>query len=195
MNEIMNKLFIPILEGTTRVQRKSINVARLVLEVSKEYKEVESIFVDPNDFDFPGDGNDPEGKDPRYTKITQRADGFFIVTPEYNHLIPGSLKRMLDSELKNYIHKPVAFAGVSNGPWGGVRAIEALVTTVREMSMVATFTDVQFPKVQEIFDEQRKLKDDAYVRRIKKSFDELIWMAKVLKHGRENEPSQYHQKS
>jgi len=195
MNEIMNKLFIPILEGTTRVQRKSINVARLVLEVSKEYKEVESIFVDPNDFDFPGDGNDPEGKDPRYTEITQRADGFFIVTPEYNHLIPGSLKRMLDSELKNYIHKPVAFAGVSNGPWGGVRAIEALVTTVREMSMVATFTDVQFPKMQEIFDEQRKLKDDAYVRRIKKSFDELIWMAKVLKHGRENEPSQYHQKS
>jgi len=97
MNEIMNKLFIPILEGTTRVQRKSINVARLVLEVSKEYKEVESIFVDPNDFDFPGDGNDPEGKDPRYTKITQRADGFFIVTPEYNHLIPGSLKRMLVS--------------------------------------------------------------------------------------------------
>jgi len=63
------------------------------------------------------------------------------------------------------------------------------------MGMVATFTDVQFPKVQEIFDEQGKLKDKTYIKIVKRSFDELIWMAKVLKSGRENEPSQYHQKS
>src|SRR5690606_9661531 len=131
----MSKLFIPILQGTTREGRQSINAAELILKVSKEYDEIETILVDPRDFNFPGDGNEPEAKDPRYTDITKRADGFFIVTPEYNHSIPGSLKRMLDSELKNYIHKPVAFAGVSAGPWGGVRAIEALVTTVREMGM------------------------------------------------------------
>lgn len=190
----MKKLFIPVLAGTKRVQRKSIHAARFVLEISKQYEEVESVLIDPNDFEFPGDGNDPEGKDPRYTELTAKADGFFIVTPEYNHLIPGSLKRMLDSELKNYIHKPVAFAGVSNGPWGGVRAIEALVTTVREMGMVSTFTDVQFPKVQDIFDENGKLLDEAYIKRVQRSFNELIWMAKVLKAGRENEPSQYHPK-
>jgi len=190
----MNKLFIPILEGTTRVQRKSINVARLVLEVSKEYKEVESILVDPNDFDFPGDGNDSEGKDPRYTEITAKADGFFIVVPEYNHSFPGSLKRMLDSELQNYIHKPVAFAGVSSGMFGGVRAIEALVVTVREMGMVTTFSDVHFPRVQDLFEENGKIKDKAYIDRVKKSFDELIWMAKVLKYGRENISNQYHSK-
>lgn len=186
----MDKLFIPILEGTKRAQRKSIHAAKLVLEVSKQYEEVESVLIDPNNFNFPGDGNDPEAKDSRYTEITQRADGFFIVTPEYNYSFPGSLKRMLDSELKNYIHKPVAFAGVSSGMFGGVRAIEALVTVVREMGMVATFTDVQFPKVQDIFDENGKLLDQAYIRRIKRSFDELIWMAKALKHGRENVPNQ-----
>ncbi len=181
----MTKLFIPVLAGTTRAQRKSIFAAQLVFEVSKQYEEIESVLVDPLEFSFPGDGNDPESKDPRYTEITARADGFFIVTPEYNHHIPGSLKRMLDSELENYIHKPVAFGGVSAGPWGGVRAIESLVTAVREMGMVATFTDVQFPKVQEIFDEDGKLLDAAYVQRIKKSFDELIWMTKVLKYGRD----------
>jgi len=186
----MDKLFILILEGTKRVQRKSIHAAQLVLEVSKQYKELETVLVDPNDFDFPGDGNDPEGKDQRYTEITQRADGFFIVTPEYNYSFPGSLKRMLDSELKNYIHKPVAFAGVSSGMFGGVRAIEALVPAVREMGMVATFTDVQFPRVQDIFDENGKLLDEAYIKRVTRSFDELIWMAKVLKSGRENEASQ-----
>jgi len=188
----MNKLFIPIIEGTTRVQRKSIHVAKLVFEVTKQYEELETVLVDPIDFNFPGDGNDPEAKDSRYTEITEKADGFFIVVPEYNHSFPGSLKRMLDSELKNYIHKPVAFAGVSSGMFGGARGIEALVTTVREMGMVATFTDVHFPKVQDLFDEKGQLLDDAYIRRIKKSLEELIWMSFALKYGRENKPSQHH---
>jgi len=188
----MSTLFIPILAGTTREQRKSIFVAQLVYEVSKQYKEIDSVLIDPKDFTFPGDGNDPKSKDPRYTELTARADGFFIVTPEYNHSIPGSLKRMLDSELENYSHKPVAFAGVSAGPWGGVRAIESLVTAVREMGMVVTFTDVQFPKIQDIFDENGKLLDESYIKRIQRSFDELIWMVKVMKHGRNSIPSQNH---
>lgn len=190
----MEKLNLAIIEGTKREKRKSIHAARFVYEVAKDYEEIEAVFVDPNDFNFPGDGNDPEGKDPKYTEITSKADGFFIVTPEYNHSFPGSLKRMLDSELKNYIHKPVAFAGVSNGMWGGIRAIESLVTTVREMGMIATFTDVQFPRVQDIFNENGELQDEAYVDRVKRSIDELLWMAKVLKYGRENIDSKFHQK-
>lgn len=101
---------------------------------------------------------------------------------------------MLDSELENYIHKPVAFAGVSSGPWGGVRGIEALVTAVREMGMIATFTDVQFPKIQSLFNDEGELQDDAYPARIQKSIDELVWMAKVFKSGRETVPSKYHSK-
>lgn len=182
----MKNLFLPIIEGTKREKRQSIHVAKLIYKVSKQYNNIESELVDPNNFNFPGDGNDPEGKDPEYTQITEKADGFFIVVPEYNHSFPGSLKRMLDSELKNYIHKPVAFAGVSSGMLGGVRAIESLVPAVREMGMIATFTDVQFPKVQELFDDNGELKDKAYISRIKRSFDELIWMAKTLKYGREN---------
>lgn len=185
----MATLFIPILAGTTRPDRKSIHAAKLIFEVSKEYKEIESVLVDPTEFTFPGDGNDPEGKDPRYTDITKRADAFFIVTPEYNHSIPGSLKRMLDSELENYVHKPVAIAGVSKGPWGGVRAIESLVPMVREMGMVATFTDVQFPKINDLFDKHGTLQDNAQIPRIKKAFDELLWMTKALKHGRDNIPT------
>ncbi len=189
----MSTLYIPVLVGTTRPQRKSIYAARLVAEVGASIEGIETELVDPMDFNFPGDGNDPEGKDPRYGAITKRADGFFIVTPEYNHGYPGSLKRMLDSELENYIHKPVAFGGVSKQPWGGVRAIEALVNTVREMGLVSTFTDVQFPKVESLFDEDGKLLDEHYREYVKRAWTELIWMAKVLKTGRENEPSQFHQ--
>ncbi len=182
MNET---LFLPVLAGTTRHARKSIHAASYVYEIMKGREGVATELVDPVDFDFPGDGNDAEGRDARYTDIVSRADGFFIVTPEYNHSIPGSLKRMLDSELKLYIHKPVAFAGVSSGPWGGVRAIEALVTTVREMGLVATFTDVQFPKVQELFDESGTITDEAYARRVNRAIDELVWMANALKAARD----------
>src|SRR5882724_11633200 len=131
----MEKLFIPILLGTVRPKRKSERVAELVYKVGQERTDIRVELVDPADYNFPYDGNDEENKDPRYTKLTAEADGFFIVTPDYNHAFPGTLKRMLDSELKNYIHKPVAFAGVSNGGWGGVRGVESLVPAVREMGL------------------------------------------------------------
>jgi NAD(P)H-dependent FMN reductase len=191
----MHKLYIPVIAGTTREQRMSIFAARLVAEVGNTFEEVETEVIDPKDFDFPGDGNDPEGKDARYTAITERAQGLFIVTPEYNHSFPGSLKRMLDSELSNYIHKPVAFAGVSSGGWGGVRAIEQLVGTVREMGLVSTFTDMQFPRVQDLFDDEGVLQNESYREYVKGAWTELIWMTKVLKAGRETEPSKHHEKS
>ena len=134
----MSKLYIPVLAGTTREKRRSIYAARLVAEVGNTFDEIQTEVIDPIDYTFPGDGKDPENKDPKYTEKTAKAQGFFIVTPEYNHSIPGSLKRMLDSELTNYRHKPVAFGGVSSGPWGGVRAIEQLAIIVRNMGLVST---------------------------------------------------------
>lgn len=98
---------------------------------------------------------------------------------------------MLNSELENYIHKPAAFAGASSGQWGGVRAIEALVGTVREMGLVATFTDMQFPKVQDLFDDRDVLQNEAYREYVRGAWLELIWMAETFKHGRDNLPSKY----
>lgn len=190
----MQKLFIQILLGTTRPKRESEKVAKLITKVGEEIDEIRVQLVDPQQYNFPFDGNDEENKDPKFSKLTKEADAFFIVVPEYNHSYPGSLKRMLDSELEHYIHKPVAFAGVSNSIIAGARAIEHLVPSVREMGMVATFTDVYFPRVQELFHEDGSIKDNAYIRRITYAYEELLWMAKVLKYGRENLFSVYHQK-
>jgi NAD(P)H-dependent FMN reductase len=178
---------IAVIAGTTRERRESIKAARYIADFGEKLPGIKILFVDPKDFVFPGDGNDPEGKDPRYTEITARADAFFIVTPEYNHSFPGSLKRMLDSELANYNHKPVAIAGASNGNWGGVRAVEALVPAVRETGLVVLSWDVYFPFVQNMFDEGGILPDFAerYEGRLVKLYEELIWFARLLKQGRE----------
>lgn len=180
-----------VLVGTTRQQRESIKAARYVAQFARRQPGVEVVFVDPVDFYFPGDGNDPEGKDPRYSEITARADAFFIVTPEYNHSFPGSLKRMLDSELANYNHKPVALAGASNGNWGGVRAVESLVPAIRETGLIVLSWDVFFPRVQLMFDESGAMLPEHVERydiNLQKLFDELLWFARMLKAHREEAP-------
>lgn len=182
-------LTIAVIAGTTRAQRLSPRAARYIAERGQQYDNVEIIYVDPAHFTLPGDGNDPEGKDPRYSAIVERADAFFIVTPEYNHSFPGSLKRLLDSELALYNHKPVALAGVSSGNWGGVRAVEQLCGAIRELGLVVMSWDVYFPHIQDIFDEQGNIHDEfkeRYDKNIDKLYNELIWFADMLKTARQN---------
>ncbi len=183
----MQSTHLAVLIGTTREKRESIKAARWIADFAEKRDAVAVKLVDPKDFNFPGDGNDPEGKDARYTEIVEWADAFFIVTPEYNHSFPGSLKRMLDSELAPYNHKPVAFAGASNGNWGGVRAVESLLTAIRETGLVAMSWDVYFPRVQDMFNDDGSMKDDfkeRYEANISKLLDELFWFADMLKTAR-----------
>jgi NAD(P)H-dependent FMN reductase len=180
------QITVAVLVGTVRVGRESIKAARYIADFVHRHG-AEVIFVDPIEFNFPGDGNDPESKDPRYTDIVRRADAFFIVTPEYNQSFPGSLKRMLDSELELYNHKPVAFAGVSNGNWGGVRAVESLLTAVRETGLVALSWDVYFPYVQDKFNEDGSIKEEyreRYEKSVGKLLDELLVFAHLFKQIR-----------
>ncbi len=180
------KIIIAVLAGTTRPLRESIKAARYVAQIGQTFADVEIIFVDPIEYEFPNDGNDTENKNPDYSAITAKADAFFIVTPEYNHGYPGSLKRMLDSEYANYKHKPVALAGASNGPWGGVRVCEALLPVLHRMGMVIIQPEVYFPRVQDIFDEEGKIKTTFAAlqeKNIRASYQELIWMARTLKQG------------
>jgi NAD(P)H-dependent FMN reductase len=79
----------------------------------------------------------------------------------------------------------VGIAGVSAGPFGGARAIQNLLPVTRELGLVTIFWDVNFSNVQKLFDENGKLLDESFMRRIDKFLKELIWMAKTLRHGRE----------
>src|SRR5215203_4308802 len=184
------KLFIPLILGTPRKNRESEKVARWVLGKLGERENVETQFFDVCDFEIPQGEYGQEIKDqfPEWRDAVTRADGLVIVTPEYNHGYPGTLKAVLDLLLKEYIHKAVAFVGVSAGPFGGTRVIEACVPMVRELGLAVTFADLNFPAVKSKFDEQGSLLDEAYEKRVQGFIDELVWMAKALKWGRENLP-------
>ena len=190
----MNKLLLPVLLGTNRNDRKSILVARWLLGEMEKRPEIQTNLFDVSDFALPQDDYGTQIKDlfPEWRDTIIQADGLVIVSPEYNHGYPGPLKSILDLLLKEYIHKSVAFVGVSAGPWGGTRVIEAMVPMVRELGLSVTFTDLNFPLVQTKFDQAGKLLDTAYEQRVTGFLDELVWMSRALNWGRENLPSKYH---
>ena len=76
--------------------------------------------------------------------------------------------------------------GVSAGGFGGTRVIENLLPVLRELGLVTIFWDGNFSNVGKMFDEDGKLLDETQTGRLDKFFKELIWMAKTLRHGREN---------
>jgi NAD(P)H-dependent FMN reductase len=186
MSETARPLFIPVILGTTRQGRKSEHAANLVFEQLKKRAGVETELIDIRTLPLPLDDAGEQIKDPKFSATMQRCDGLILVVPEYNHGYPGMLKHALDSNLEEYIHKAVGICGVSAGPFGGSRVIEALLPVMRELGLVTTFTDVNFGTVGKLFDEQGKLLDDNFIRRVDKFLDELIWMSRVLRHGREN---------
>jgi NAD(P)H-dependent FMN reductase len=157
--------------------------------------DIQTQLFDVSDFALPHDdyGQGIKGLFPEWRDAIIQADGLVIVTPEYNHGYPGSLKAVLDLLLKEYIHKAVAFVGVSAGPWGGTRVIEAMVQMVRELGLAVTFTDLHFPHVQKTFDAQGNLLDQTFEKRAQDFLDELVWLSRTLKWGRENVASRYHQ--
>ena len=190
----MDKLNLPVLLGTNRKQRKSAHAAKWLVGEMEKRADIETRLFDVSEFALPDDDYGEAIKDqfPEWRDAIIQADGLVIVSPEYNHGYPGVLKAVLDMLLKEYIHKAVAFVGVSAGPWGGARVIEAMVPMVRELGLAVTFTDLNFPSIQKKFDEQGKLLDPAYERRLKDFLDELVWMSRTLKWGRENVPSKHH---
>ncbi|MEP6936831.1 MAG: NADPH-dependent FMN reductase [Chthoniobacterales bacterium] len=179
-------LFIPVILGTTRQGRRSEHAARFVLERAKKRAGVETELIDIRELSLRIDDAGEQIKDPAFSATVKRSDGLILVVPEYNHGYPGLLKHALDSNLEEYIHKAAGICGVSAGPFGGSRVIENLLPVLRELGLVTIFTDVNFSKIQGTFGEDGALRDESFTRRVDEFLDELLWMARVLRHGREN---------
>ena len=179
-------LSIPVILGTTRKGRMSAHAARFVFGQLQKREGITSDLIDIGELNLPIDDAGEAVKDPRFSAAMERADAIVIVSPEYNHSFPGLLKHVLDSCLKEYIHKAAGIVGVSAGVFGGARTIEHFQPVLRELGLVSIFWDVNFGAVEKVFDSSGQLLDQTYVRRTDKFINELIWMAKVLRYGREN---------
>ncbi|MBD2515921.1 NAD(P)H-dependent oxidoreductase [Nostoc sp. FACHB-973] len=181
-----SSLFIPVILGTSRQGRQSEHVAKFIVEQVAERDRLETELIDIRNIAIANDDAGEPLKDPQFSGTMERADGLIIVVPEYNHGYPGLLKHILDTCLKEYIHKAVGLCGVSAGPFGGTRVIQNLLPVMRELGLMTIFYDLNFSNVQKLFDESGNLIDKpTYIRRMEKFMDELVWMSTVLKYGRQ----------
>jgi NAD(P)H-dependent FMN reductase len=179
-------LSIPVILGTTRKGRASAHAARFVLEQIQQRSGVVTELIDIAELALRTDDAGESLKDAALSEKLAMADALVVVSPEYNHSFPGLLKHVLDAYLKEYIHKAAGIVGVSTGPFGGARGIQDLLPVLRELGLVTIFWDVHIGMVDQTFDESGRLLEGALVRRTDKFLNELIWMARTLRHGRDN---------
>jgi NAD(P)H-dependent FMN reductase len=181
-------LYIPVILGTSRMGCMSTHAAQVISDELSQRQGIQTNLIDIAKLTLPTNDAGEAIKQADFSAHMDRADALVVVSPEYNHGYPGLLKHVLDSCLKEYIHKAVGIVGVSAGPFGGTRVIQNLLPVMRELGLVTIFWDVNFSSVQKAFDQQGRLSDESYIRRIDKFLHELIWMARTLRHGREQIP-------
>lgn len=187
----MKKLDIVFILGTGRKGRESEKVARFVMDIAQQRPEIAATFVDVRDYatavTVPPWEKSKQGT--WWMKRAAAADGFVIITPEYNHGYPGELKIFLDKAFKEYLHKVVGLCVVSSGGFGGARVYENLLSPLVDYGLTVSKFPVNVSVVEELFADDGTMKPEhvtAYTPRITKLLDDVIWTAAALKAAREH---------
>src|SRR6266540_3789250 len=142
--DLNRPLFIPVILGTARKGRMSEFAARLVCAELAQRPGIETELIDIRSLPLPVDDAGEAIKHPEFSSKMNRADALAIVSPEYNHGYSGLLKHVLDSCLKEYIHKAAGVVSLPAGLLGGARGTGARPPVLRERTLVGRFSAVNF---------------------------------------------------
>lgn len=180
-----------VLYGSVRGQRQGIKFVRF-LETQLKNRGHGSTLIDPVQYELPlldkMYKEYPRGAAPERLEaiagFIREADGFLVVSGEYNHGIPPALKNMLDHFLEEWFWRPSAIACYSAGAFGGVRAAMQLRAVLAELGMPSIPSLFPMPKVQDQFDEDGTPRSPGHERRVGRFLDEFAWYAGALKEAR-----------
>lgn len=120
-----------------------------------------------------------------WAKKIADADGFIVVTPEYNHGYPATLKNNIDCIYKEWNKKAISF--VSYGSTGGARVIQQLREVSIELQMTPIRNSVHIMNPWFLTEEDGSLKPgvlDAYDHSAQNLLTQLVWWANALKEAR-----------
>ncbi len=136
--------------------------------------------LDPTGIDS-GDG--PDNVAPRL----DAADGFVIVTPEYNHSFPAPLKNFIDWHPTQWQAKPIAFV-CYGGVSGGLRAVEQLRQVFATLHAVTITETISFHGGQQRFGPDGQPISLEEAEAAKRLLDRLAWWAVSLREAKEKRP-------
>jgi NAD(P)H-dependent FMN reductase len=192
----MSKLLIII--GSTRPDRSADLVVPWIVRKATEHDAFDVEVADLRDWPLPvfaehagyiGDINDPTYSDPivkAWNNKIKSSDAFIVITPEYNHSIPGGLKNAIDTVWLSFgfRNKPVAAVGYSGGVGAGIRAIEHLAHVFIEAEAVPLRNSVVIPQVGSAFDEAGEPNSPMTRVAADIMLDDLAWWSAALDKAR-----------
>lgn len=187
---------ILVILASTREGRRGIKVSNWAMNHLSKRKDAKFKLVDLKELNLPmfnlsippstEKGKYENAIQKKWAKIVDDADGFIIITPEYNFGYPPSLKNALDYLWFEWNAKPITF--ISYGSMsGGVRAVEQLRQVSVELEMVPIRKQVIIHRIRSAFDEGNILKEEEFQNnQLNSMVDSLIKWTTALKSVRKN---------
>lgn len=183
----MAGLTIPILFGSVRHDRAGIRACHWLLH-ALEARGHQGVLIDAAALDLPlldrmykefAPGTAPAALD-SLADVYRRADGFLIVSGEYNHAAPAALKNLLDTFLEEYFWRPSGIVCYSAGQFGGVRAAMQLRMTLAELGMSSVPSLLPIPRIADAIDEDGNAIAPGLDASRNRFLDEFLWYGEAL---------------
>ncbi len=180
-----------VIYGSVRRDRQGINAARFIKN-KLESRGHDVALVDPKEHPLPildlryseyDEGTAPEPMQ-KIHEMLDAADGFIVVSGEYNHGIPPALKNLLDHYLPQFRRKPSAIVSYSAGSFAGTRVHAALREILATLGSVPVPPTLLISSISKSFDKSGKALDEAYEERADKFLAEYEWYANALQAAR-----------
>ncbi|OXM71110.1 MULTISPECIES: NADPH-dependent FMN reductase [Amycolatopsis] len=185
----MEPLDVAVIIGSTRDGRFGPVVAKWFAEQAAAHGEFRVDVIDLADANLPAAlSGRPTPEVAAVSERLEKADAFVVVTPEYNHSYPASLKTMLDWHGTQWQAKPVAFVSYG-GLSGGLRAVEHLRPVFAELHAVTIRETVSFHGAWSQFDDRGELVNpEGPTAAAKALLDQLAWWSHTLRDARRTRP-------
>lgn len=183
-------LTIHVILGSVREGRMAKPIGRWVMEQAAARGDLACELIDLKEWDLPffwhprppaaGGYTDP--LQIRWAEKVAAADGYILITPEYNHSPSAVLKNALDTVYAEWNRKPLGF--VAYGGVGGARSVEQLRLTSVSLEMAPISSAVHLIRPGAKRHDDRFEGDEHDVKALAALFDELAWWGATLKAGR-----------
>lgn len=184
-----DRLRVAVIIGSTREGRAGAAIARWFLTQAQQRDDLDLDVIDLLDVVLPV--RHPEEPTPElaaYRARLDRADAFVVVTPEYNHGIPASLKHAIDCAQREWNAKPVGFVSYG-GIAQGLRAVEQLRLVFAELHAVTMRDGVSINIFDGGVDDNGWVRDTCRAGNAAKTLlDQLEWWATALRDARTAAP-------
>lgn len=184
-------LTIAVILGSTRPGRNGEQVARWVVDQARNRPDADFTLVDLADHPLPfldekvppSMGRYEHEHTKEWARLIDSFDGYVIVTPEYNHSIPGVLKNALDFVYVEWNNK--AMGVVSYGSAGGVRAAEHLRLIAGELQMADVRINVALPLATEFVEHREFSPSERSAKALDSMLDQLVGWSGLFAQYRE----------